>query len=141
MQQRMIKDGASLAVLIDTAALAADTTPVGVDIRGYQCVEIVISVGAGGITFDSSNKVEFVLTAAAYDDTTGLVGSYANVATNDIVLEDSSKPTITTGIIMSLIVAHATATVAKFNYIGNAGALKLKADFTGTHSNGRKAPA
>jgi hypothetical protein len=49
--------------LIAAQTAAADTTPVAVDRQGYEAVEIVLSIGVGGITFSGTNKIEFVLDA------------------------------------------------------------------------------
>lgn len=151
MQQRLSKDGASLAVLIGAAALSADNTPAGVDIRGFQEIEIDLAIGIGGITFSGTDKIEFKLTAAEYTD--GVLGAYAAVATGDVFLNGAQVTVGTGGIIKSLEAAHAAAAVYRFEYKGNAGSLKLLADFSGTHgaatpiaalvrkSHGRNAPA
>ena len=115
-----------LAVAIGNATIAADNTPAAVDIRGYDSVEVMIAIGVGGITFSTTNKVEFVLTHS--DDNT----TYTNVATTEMI----GAGTITTGIIKSLIAAHATAAVYRFGYIGGKRYLKLLADFSGTHGTG-----
>ena len=113
-------------VMIGAATLSADNTPAAVDLQGYNAAEIVIAVGVGGITFDGTNKVEFVLTHS--DDGT----TYTDVTDDDML----GVSGISSGIIKSLVAAHAAATVSRFGYIGNKRYLKLLADFSGTHGTG-----
>lgn len=112
--------------LIDAATLAADTTPVAVDLIDFDAATIVIVVGVGGITFSGTNKVEFVLTHS--DDNS----TYTNVTDADVL----GVTGITNGIVNSLIVAHAANTLTKIGYRGGKRYLKLLADFSGTHGTG-----
>lgn len=108
--------------------LSADNTPAALDLDGFQSATILLSVGAGGITFTSSNKVEFILTHS--DDNV----TYTAVAQADVI-----GPTVATGgIIRSLVAAKAAADTAptECGYIGGKRYLKLLADFSGTHSTG-----
>jgi hypothetical protein len=112
-------------ILIPPSTLAADNTPAAIDLTGYLSATILVQVGVGGITFDTTNKVEFVLTHS--DDNS----TYTNVTTADMV-----GVTVTNGIIRSLVAAHAAATIVKVGYIGRKRYLKLLADFSGTHGTG-----
>ena len=107
--------------------LDADNTPAALDLLGYNGAEIELGIGAGGITFDSTNKVEFKLTHSDDDST------YDAVTIDDVLGVASVG---TGGIIKSLVAAHASATVEQFGYIGNKRYLKLLADFAGTHGTG-----
>jgi hypothetical protein len=104
-------------------ALAADNTPAAIDLAGFHSAVIELGVGIGGITFDATNKVEFVVTHS--DDNS----SYANVTDADML----GVTGITGGIIKSLVAAHAAAAVYRYGYIGNKRYLKILADFSGTH--------
>ena len=115
------------AILIGSASYSADTTPASIDLAGYDGCTILIEVGAGGITFSGSNKVEFVLTESDDDS------SFTAVAAADVL---HAPVTVTSGIIYNLIAAHASATVTRIGYIGKKRYLKLLADFTGTHGAG-----
>jgi hypothetical protein len=121
-----LHSGLKVVSLIDAVTAAADTTPVAVDRQGYEAVEIVLSIGIGGITFSSSNKIEFVLTHS--DDNS----TYTNVADADML----GVSGISSGIIKSLIAAHAAGSVHRFGYKGGKRYLKLLADFSGTHGTG-----
>jgi hypothetical protein len=118
--------GLTAAIAIGAATLAADNTPAAIDLQGYNSAVIVIEVGIGGITFSSSNKVEFVLTHSDDDST------YTTVTDADML----GVTGITGGIIKSLVAAHAAATVSRFGYKGGKRYLKLLADFSGTHGTG-----
>ena len=105
---------------------SADTTPAAIDLQGFRAAVIALGVGIGGITFDATNKIEFVLTHSD-DDVT-----YTNVADADM----QGVTGITSGIIKSLVAAHAAAAVYLYGYVGGKRYLKLKADFSGTHGTG-----
>jgi len=57
----------SLASAIDAATLTADSTPTAIDLRGFDGAAIVLAIGAGGITFSGTNKIEFKLTHSEDD--------------------------------------------------------------------------
>ena len=112
--------------LLGNAVIAADSTPVAVDLAGYKGAEIILCIGIGGITFSGANKIEFVLTHS-HDDSV-----YANVVDADML---GCAP-ISNGIIKALTSAHAAAAMYRFGYVGPRRYLKLLADFTGTHGTG-----
>ena len=95
----------SVASAIDAATLTADSTPTAIDLRGYDGAEIVLAIGAGGITFSGSNKIEFKLTHSN-DDVT-----YEPVTKGDVLGVDQIG---TGGVIKALVAAHATADVYRF---------------------------
>lgn len=111
---------------IAPAVLAADNTPAAVSIGDFAGVIVCIHVGAGGITFSDTNKIEFKLTHS--DDGT----TYTAVETSDM----RGVTVGTGGIVKSLVAAHAAATVDKIAYVGGKNYLKLLADFSGTHGTG-----
>ncbi len=117
-------DNLGPVTLIAPAALDGDNTEIAVDLLGYDAATIVIHVGVGGITFTADNKVEFKLTDSDDDET------YAAVTQADV----DGVTVGTGGIVKSLTAAHAAASVTKFAYIGRKRYIKLKADFSGTHS-------
>lgn len=118
---------------IAAASRTADNTPVAVDRAGYEGVTYIISVGVGGITFDDTNKAEFKLTHSD-DDVTYTAVTDADVV---ITLPDGTAGTVDTGgIVLSLVVAHAAATVTKVGYIGGKQHTKLLDDRSGTHGTG-----
>lgn len=116
----------AIVELLPIATIAADNTPVAVDLLGFEAAEIALAIGVGGITFTGANKIEFVLTHS--DDNS----TYTNVTDADM----KGVTGITTGIIKALTAAHATAEVIKYGYLGGKRYLKLLADFSGTHGTG-----
>jgi hypothetical protein len=113
------------------ATLAADATSAAIDLKGFDSACVAISVGIGGITFSSSNKVEFLLLHSK-DDVT-----YTAVTADDVRLLTNADTSVGTGgIVRSLVAAHAAPTVAKVSYIGDRRYLKVTADFSGTHGTG-----
>ena len=114
-------------VAIGAAVLDADNTPGAIDLLGYNAAEILLNIGAGGITFSGTNKIEFKLTHSDDDDT------YTAVDVDDMLGLDSVGDG---GIIKSLTAAHAAAAAYRFGYKGGKRYLKLLADFSGTHGVG-----
>lgn len=106
--------------------LDADNTPAAIDIGNYGGAIILLHIGIGGITFSTTNKVEFKLTHSNDNS------SYSDVAQGDV----SGVTVATGGIIKSLIAAHAAASLTKVGYHGGKRYLKLLADFDGTHGTG-----
>lgn len=121
---RDMHSGMAAAVAIAAAALDADNTPPAVDLLGHNAAEILLAIGAGGITFSGTNKIEFKLTHSDDDS------SYDAVTVDDVLGVASVG---TGGIIKALTAAHATAGVYRFGYKGGRRYLKLLADFSGTH--------
>lgn len=109
---------------LPAAAYAADNTPAAVDVSNFDAAIVSIAVGVGGITFTSSNKIEFKLTHS--DDNS----TYAAVTAADVT---GLSAVGTGGIIHSLVAEQAAAAVVNVGYVGGKKYLKLLADFTGTH--------
>lgn len=111
--------------LLAAAAISADNTQIWVDTRGYEAVEILLSIGVGGITFSGTNKVEYKLYESDASDGTGAT----LVADADIMGVTPGG----TGILKSLTAAHSTAANYRFGYRGSKRYIGLLADFSGTH--------
>lgn len=116
----------SVDTLLANATYSADSTPVAVDLQGFNAAEILLAIGVGGITFTGTNKIEFVLTHS--DDNS----TYTNVADADML----GVTGISNGIIKSLVAAHAAGATYRYGYKGGKRYLKLLADFSGTHGTG-----
>jgi hypothetical protein len=101
-----------------------DVTGASVDTRGYQSVTFGIDIGVGGITFDESNKIEFI--AEHSDDGS----AWTAVAAADV---RGPETWLAGGIVKSLIAAHAAAASYKVGYFGQKRYVRMKADHTGTH--------
>lgn len=118
--------GMTAIMVLGAALLAADNTPVAIDLQGFNSAELIVNVGIGGVTFDATDKIEFVLTHSDDDST------YTNVADVDML----GVTGITDGIIKSLTSEQAAATVSRFGYKGGKRYLKFLANFSGTHGTG-----
>lgn len=123
---RDLASNISPAILLTPGTYSADTTPVAVDLLGFDSAAVYIEIGAGGITFTGTNKVEYVLSHSD-DDVT-----YTPVTDADIQGVSGTS----NGIVYSLIAAHAAGTITEVGYVGNKRYLKLLADFSGTHGSG-----
>lgn len=122
----MISDLSPVTSILPVVA-TADNTEISVDIGGYEAATILLQVGAGGITFTTTNKIEFVLTHS--DDNS----NFTAVTAADLV----GAPTVATGgIILAFTAVKAAASIHEFGYVGNKRYLKLLADFGGTHGTG-----
>lgn len=127
-----IKDLASRTAVVQAigpATLSSSNTPPAIDLAGFQSAVLELSIGAGGIVFDNTNRIDFVLTHS--DDGT----TFTNIAASDINGKDAPA-TVTNGIVKSLTSAHATADVSEIGYIGAKRYLKVLAQFGGTHGTG-----
>lgn len=122
-----LHSGVTAVTAIAAASLDADNTPPAVDLQGYNGCEVVLAIGAGGITFNGTNKVEFKLTHSDDDST------YEAVTAADVLGIASVG---SGGIVKSLTAAHAAAASYRFGYVGNKRYIKLLADFSGTHGAG-----
>lgn len=128
---RDLRNNISSVVAIGNEVLDADNTPAAIDLSGFDAAVVEFAVGVGGITFDSTDKIEFKLTHSEDDAT------YTVVDDDDVELTESNLDEVGTGgIVYSLVAAHAAATVVNVGYVGNKRYLKVLADFGGTHGTG-----
>lgn len=123
---RELHSNVSSAMLIAPSTPSADTTPVAVDLLGYQAAMIMLYIGIGGITFSGANKIEFVLEHSA-----------DNSAWAAVTQADMSGVTVAAGgIVRALTAAKAAADIQEMSYVGGRRYIRLTADFTGTHGAG-----
>lgn len=121
---RDLHSNVSLASLIAAGFYDADTALVSADLQGFDAAEVVILAGPGGITFSTSNKIEFVLTHS--DEASA---NFTPVAQDDVL----GVTVATGGIVVAFTAAKAAASVHRLGYIGGKRYLRLLADFSGTH--------
>lgn len=126
-----LKHNVKIVPALVPAVWDADNTPAAIDTLGFRGVTILTHVGIGGITFTTTDKVEFTLTHS--DDNS----TYAAVEEDDLLMP-YGETMGTGGIIRSLIAAKAAADteVHAVGYRGKKRYLKLLANFGGTHSSG-----
>lgn len=126
-----LKHNVKILPALVPAVWDADNTPAAIDTLGFRGVTILTHVGIGGITFTTTDKVEFTLTHSDDDST------YAAVEEDDLLMP-YGETMGTGGIIRSLIAAKAAADteVHAVGYRGKKRYLKYLANFGGTHSSG-----
>ncbi len=132
------RDGATsktFALALGPSTLTADNAPAAVDLRGFRKATLALAIGVGGITFDGTNKIDYKLTHSS-DNVT-----YTDVTDDDVITDGLAPASIATGIVRSLVAAHAAPTVQKIGYIGGKRYVKLLEDFSGTHGTGTPAAA
>lgn len=123
---RAISGRMSPAITLPAQTRTTDLTGTTVDLQGFGAASIHLHVGIGGITFDPTNRLDFVMEHS--DD-----GS----AWTAVVQGEVSGATVTgTGIVRALVAAKAAADVQEIDYIGNRRYIRLNADFSGTHGTG-----
>lgn len=120
---RDIISNIAVASVIAPAAYDADNVPAAIDLKGFDSAMLAIHVGAGGISFNGTNKIEFKLTHSDDD------ASYEPVADTDL----QGVSGVAGGIVLALKVAHPDPSVTRVGYVGNRRFIKLLADFSGTH--------
>ncbi|MCK0207522.1 hypothetical protein MWN33_05685 [Starkeya koreensis] len=120
---RDIISNIAVASVIAPAAYDADNVPAAIDLKGFDAAMLAIHVGAGGISFNGTNKIEFKLTHSDDDAT------YEPVTDADL----QGVSGVSSGIVLALKAAHPDPSVTRVGYVGNRRFIKLLADFSGTH--------
>lgn len=123
---RTFSSRVSPAITFGAATRAADADGTAVDLQGFGAALILLSIGAGGITFDATNRLDIILEHSEDSST------WAAVAQADV----NGATVATGGIVRSLIAAKAAADVQEIDYIGNRRYVRLRLDFGGTHGTG-----
>lgn len=121
---RDIISNIAVASVIAPDAYDADNVPASIDLLGFDSAMLAIHVGAGGIVFNGTNKIEFKLTHSDDD------ASYEPVVLADV---QGISAVDAGGIVLALKAAHASPSITRVGYVGNRRYLKLLADFSGTH--------
>lgn len=112
--------------LLAPGAYDADDTSDALAMDRAAACSIHICVGAGGITFSGTNKVEFKLQHS-------LNGSDWTAVTAEHVRGVASVGA--GGIVRALTAAHATPSVTSLGYIGAQPFVRMFTDFSGTHGS------
>lgn len=105
---------------------SATNNGASVDLLGFNGATVYLMPGIGGITFDGTNRIDFALQHSTDNST------WVNVTDADVV----GVTGITSGIVRSLITAHAAASITEIGYVGGRRYIRLNATFGGTHGTG-----
>lgn len=112
------------------AVLSADAPNIAIDRAGFDAVTFVLQIGAGGITFSATNRIDFAMEHSDDGTTWSPV-----VATNVIGATVAGS-----GIVLSQRTAHPDPTTHRFGYVdgivGQKRFVRLRAAFNGTHGTG-----
>lgn len=122
----MHSDHAAVAAIGPIAA-TADADSAAIDLQGYEGCLIGIALGIGGITFDTSNKIEIKVTECDTSD-----GTFTAVDDDDILGAEGGAVG-TGGIVKSFVAAHAAPSVTLVGYVGGKRYIKVRDERTGTH--------
>lgn len=108
-------------------------TPTVIDMGGANpatTLMFVVQVGAGGITFTGTNKLEIVVEDS--DDNS----TFTAVTTGNVRTSVGASATLTSGVLESYIVAKAAVSTNAYGYIGGKRYVKVTPTFGGTHATG-----
>jgi len=127
-----LKNNQKMAIHIAPATLDADASGGSIDTKDFGSLTFGIFVGAGGISFTGTNRVDFIV-----EETNDQ--SAINVAADDaLILAPGAAAPGGTGIVRSLIATKSAAdtTMTTVGYRGKKRYARVKADFGGTHGTG-----
>lgn len=124
---RDLANSVSVAQSLAPAVRTADANGDGVDLQGFESATIVVDTGAEGVTLSSSVKIDFILEDSDDDST------YAAVTSNNLVTDGAVD---SSGIFLTLDANAETPQVTSIGYVGGKRYVRVKADFTGSHSTG-----
>lgn len=115
---------------IAPAVLSDDPVPVTIDRKGFDTLTFVLQVGAGGISFSNTNRIDFIVEHS--DD-----GAAWEPADASNILGVSP---VVGGNVLSLRSAHPDASVTRVGYVDGTKSdrrfVRLRPDFNGTHGSG-----
>jgi hypothetical protein len=119
-------------VMLARAILTATPAVTAVDTLDYGSVSFLTYVGAGGITFSTTNKIEFIVYES--DDNS----TFTVAADDSLILAPGATAPGGTGIARAIIAAHAAADaeLVSIGYRGKKRYAKCIPTFGGTHGTG-----
>jgi hypothetical protein len=123
---RDLHDNLSAVIAVLPATLTATPTDISIDLLGFRGAMVAFWIGAGGITFTGTNRIDLVA-EHSFNGT-----DWAAVTQADIV-----GATVTgSGIYRSIIAAKAAADVTEISYVGGRRFFRTRPVLGGTHSTG-----
>lgn len=122
-----LKNNIELVECLNAIVKAADTDATGIDTQGFNSSMAIVNVGAPGITFSGSNKVDIKLEDSS-DNSTFTAVTNNNFVTGGTV--DSS------GIWQTIDADGDCNAVYGIGYVGPERYYRVVLDFSGTHGTG-----
>jgi hypothetical protein len=122
-----LKNNIQLVESLNSIVKDADTNSTGIDTQGANSAMVIVNVGAPGITFSGSNKVDIKLEDSADNST------FAAVTNNNFV----TGGTVDSAGIWQTIDANGECNaVYGLGYVGPERYIRVVLDFSGTHGTG-----
>lgn len=123
---------ADLVVSLIPTSETSTPSITGVNTLDYGSVTFATYVGAGGIPFSSTNRIDFIVYDSPDNSTWTVVADYF------LILPPGAAAPGGTGIVRSIIAAHASAdtTMPLYGYVGKQQYVKCVPTFGGTHGSG-----
>jgi hypothetical protein len=122
-----LKNNIKLVESLNAIVKAADTNCTGIDTQGFNSAMVMVNVGAPGITFSATDKVDIKLEDSA-DNSTFTAVTDNNYVTGGTV--DS------TGIWQTIDANGDCNAVYGIGYVGPKRYIRAVLDFSGTHGTG-----
>ena len=122
-----LKNNIKLVESLNAIVKDADTNSTGIDTQGANSAMVIVNVGAPGITFSGTNKVDIKLEDSADNST------FAAVTNNNFV----TGGTVDSAGIWQTIDANGECNaVYGLGYVGPERYIRVVLDFSGTHGTG-----
>jgi hypothetical protein len=112
---------------VNPAVLSADTNGTGVDLQGFDAVEVLASLGTQGVTLSGSVFIDFILQESNDNST------YVAVPDGYLI---GTPITPGSGIFARIDANSKAARSYAIGYCGNKRYVRCVVDFTGAHATG-----
>ena len=122
-----LKENVKYVKSLSPIVQAADVDTTGVDLQGFDSAAVLVDIGAPGVTYSSSVKVDLILEESDDDAT------YTAVTANTSVTGGTVG---STGIFQTIDADGECNAVYGIGYVGGKRYIRVALDFTGTHSTG-----
>lgn len=123
---RDLHDNLSAVIAVLPATLTTTPADISIDLLGFRGAMVAFWIGAGGITFTGTNRIDLVAEHSS-DGTT-----WVPVAQADVV----GAVVGANGTYRSIIAAKAAADVTEISYVGGRRFFRTRPVMGGTHSTG-----
>jgi len=122
-----LKNNIKLVESLNAIVKDADTNSTGIDTQGANSAMVMVNVGAPGVTFSTTHKVEIRLQDSADNST------FADVTNNNFVTGGTVGAT---GIWQTIDADGDCNAVYGIGYVGPERYIRCVLDFSGTHGTG-----
>ena len=122
-----LKNNIELVECLNAIVKAADTNATGIDTKGFNSSMAIVNVGAPGITFSTTHKVDILLEDSSDNST------FAAVTDNNYVTGGTVG---STGIWQTIDADGDCNAVYGIGYVGPERYYRVVLDFSGTHGTG-----